>query len=222
VASVFWPGLRKDFLYGFKAPRSARRAAGRSPRRGRHTNGGAETPAMVPGLLNYKKQPHTRFGVPRLRRGGAGLPPARAPPPVFAPAGASPSSTAPTRGRKLRPGRRRTRSRLHTRAAKEGAEGRRQDPPRRGWGGRLRGFTHLPGPEPASSKTGGPLGHIAARSKTCPRSRASLRPPDHARPQTRQDTGQNRGAASAARYPPVSAAARAKRALPSCTWQRQG
>jgi hypothetical protein len=37
---------------------------------------------------------------------------------------------------------------------------------RRGWG--LRGFSHLPGPGPASSKTRGPLVHIAVRPKACP------------------------------------------------------
>lgn len=34
-----------------------------------------------------------------------------------------------------------------------------------GWGGRLHGFTHFPGSGPASSKTRGPLDHIAARPK---------------------------------------------------------
>jgi hypothetical protein len=34
--------------------------------------------------------------------------------------------------------------------------------------GRLHGFSHLPGPGPASSKTRGPLAHIAVRSKACP------------------------------------------------------
>lgn len=34
--------------------------------------------------------------------------------------------------------------------------------------GRLYGFSHLPGPGPASSKTRGPLVHIAGRSKACP------------------------------------------------------
>ena len=34
--------------------------------------------------------------------------------------------------------------------------------------GRLHGFSHLPGPGPASSKTRGPLVHIAGRSKACP------------------------------------------------------
>lgn len=39
---------------------------------------------------------------------------------------------------------------------------------RRGWGGRLPDFSHLPGPGPASSKTRGPLVHIAVRPKACP------------------------------------------------------
>lgn len=34
--------------------------------------------------------------------------------------------------------------------------------------GRLHGFSHLPGPGPASSKTRGPLVHIAVRLKACP------------------------------------------------------
>jgi hypothetical protein len=34
--------------------------------------------------------------------------------------------------------------------------------------GRLHGFSHLPGSGPASSKTRGPLVHIAGRSKACP------------------------------------------------------
>lgn len=35
------------------------------------------------GLLEW--EPHCLFGIPRKSAGGAGLPPARAPPPVFAP-----------------------------------------------------------------------------------------------------------------------------------------
>ncbi len=37
-----------------------------------------------------------------------------------------------------------------------------------GWGGRLHGFSHLPGPGPAPSKTRGPLVLITGRSKACP------------------------------------------------------
>jgi hypothetical protein len=45
---------------------------------------------------------------------------------------------------------------------------------------------------PTPSKTRGPIGHISGQAKGCPISRASVRPPDHARPQTRQATGQSR------------------------------
>lgn len=69
----------------------------------------------------------------------------------------------------------------------------------RGWpnpavagGGWFHGFTHLSGPGPAPNKTGGPLGQIAVRPKSPDRDAMSLRPPDHARTQTRQHTGQNR------------------------------
>lgn len=54
-------------------------------------------------------------------------------------------------------------------------------------GGRV--LSHLPGPGPASGKPRGPLGHIAVRPKDLPELPASVRPPGHARPQPRQDTG---------------------------------
>ncbi|MFJ9684974.1 EndoU domain-containing protein [Streptomyces bacillaris] len=53
------------------------------------------------------------------------------------------------------------------------------------------GFTHLPGPGPASGKARGPLVQIPGRITTCPSCQASVRPPDHARPQPGQDTGQS-------------------------------
>lgn len=53
------------------------------------------------------------------------------------------------------------------------------------------GFTHLPGLGPASGKARGPLVQIPGRITTCPSCRASVRPPDHARPQPGQDTGQS-------------------------------
>ena len=53
------------------------------------------------------------------------------------------------------------------------------------------GFTHLPGPGPASGKARGPLVQIPGRITTCPSCRASVRPPDHARPQPGQDTGRS-------------------------------
>lgn len=64
--------------------------------------------------------------------------------------------------------------------------------PRGRWGGRLHGFTHLPGLGPASSKIRGPLDHIAVRLKDLTELPASVRPPDHARPQPGQDTDQSR------------------------------
>ncbi len=53
------------------------------------------------------------------------------------------------------------------------------------------GFTHLPGPGPAPGKARGPLVQIPGRITTCPSCRASVRPPDYARPQPGQDTGQS-------------------------------
>lgn len=58
--------------------------------------------------------------------------------------------------------------------------------------GRLHGFTHLPGPGPASGMGRGPLGHIAVRPKDLPELPTSVRPPAHARPRPRQATGQTR------------------------------
>ena len=47
---------------------------------------------------------------------------------------------------------------------------------RRGWGGRLHGFSHLPGQGPASSKTRGPLVQIPGRITACPRCRPAYGP----------------------------------------------
>ena len=45
-----------------------------------------------------------------------------------------------------------------------------------GGDGRLHGFTHLPDPGPASSKTRGPLGHITGRGQACPSSQQAYGP----------------------------------------------
>ncbi|GAA4857085.1 hypothetical protein GCM10023235_38350 [Kitasatospora terrestris] len=103
--------------------------------------------------------------MPRKSAGGAGLPPARAPPPVCAPAGALAVVGRARKGRKAKAGAETDKVQLPTRTAEDGEEGRGQNQPHRGRGGRLRGFTHLPGPGPASSKNGGPLGQIAVRPK---------------------------------------------------------
>lgn len=48
-----------------------------------------------------------------------------------------------------------------------------------------------PNQGPSPSTTRGPIGHISGQAKGCP-SLSSVRPPDPARPQTGQDTGQTR------------------------------
>lgn len=100
-----------------------------------------------------------------------------------------------------RPGRAETRSGSPEARRKPDAPARRTPGRRRGDSSELAGtevgpvgsvgFTHLPGPGPASGKARGPLVQIPGRITTCPSCRASVRPPDHARPQPGQDTGQS-------------------------------
>ncbi|MFJ5825878.1 NUDIX domain-containing protein [Streptomyces microflavus] len=52
-----------------------------------------------------------------------------------------------------------------------------------GWGGRLHGFSHLPGSGPASSKTRRATRSNSGQDHSLPELPASVRPPDHARPQ---------------------------------------
>ncbi len=52
----------------------------------------------------------------------------------------------------------------------------RGERPGRGWGGRLHGFTCLPGSGPASSKTRGPLVQIPGSSQACPSCRPAYGP----------------------------------------------
>jgi hypothetical protein len=54
----------------------------------------------------------------------------------------------------------------------------------------VRFFTHLPGAGPSPGKPGGPGRAHKGRARAARPRRASVRPPGHARPRTRQDTGQ--------------------------------
>ncbi len=99
--------MRKNLLYGFKAPRSARRGGGRSPR-GRHITADRRSgeDSRPPELL--EEQPHTRFGVPRKARAAPAFL-RRAPRLLSAPRLGLRRRRPRPMGGKLRPGRVRTR-----------------------------------------------------------------------------------------------------------------
>ena len=87
---------------------------------------------------------------------------------------------------------------------------------RRGWGDRFHGSSHLPGPSPASSKTRGPLVLIPGQVQSPPELPTNVRPPDHARPQTGQATGQTRSADLALRPQGLRPAVSGKFRLDMC------
>lgn len=66
--------------------------------------------------------------------------------------------------------------------------------PRCGWGGRLHGFKPPPRFVSRVEQDQGATRSNSGQDHSLPELPASVRPPDHARPQTGQDTGQSRSA----------------------------